>query len=312
MVLRLLNHIVTNHKQTMVKHLGVLFLLISLLSCEKDIEIELDDSTVSLVVDASIENGKPPVVILSKSFNYFAQIDPSILSKSFVRNAAVYVSDGIKRTKLREDSITSQGTSLYFYTNDPAAPQSWIIGNTNTAYTLDITADGREYRASTTIPAFNRQIDSLWWESPKGPLQPEDSNRVLLMLRGTDKPGLGSYVRYFTKVNNEPFLPGLNSVFDDQVIDGTTYTVTVDRGLDKNADFKPENLYFNRGDTVVFKLADIDKKTYDFWRTLEFSFQSVGNPFSSPVKVLGNVSGGALGCFAGYAAQFRQIIIPKR
>jgi hypothetical protein len=125
-------------------------------------------------------------------------------------------------------------------------------------------------------------------------------------------PGLGSYIRYFTKTNRGPFLPGFNSVFDDQVIDGTTYTVAVDKGVDKNAPFDRDNVLFNRGDTVVFKLCNIDKQTYDFWRTLEFSFQSVGNPFSSPVKVLGNVSGGALGCFAGYAAQYRRIIIPPR
>jgi hypothetical protein len=172
--------------------------------------------------------------------------------------------------------------------------------------------EGRKYQASTLIPAFNRRIDSLWWEPLKLPQSAEDSQKAVLMLRGTDKPGLGSYIRYFTKTNNGPYLPGGNSVFDDQVIDGTTYTVTVDKGVDKNAPASRDDAYFNRGDTVMFKLCDIDRQTYDFWRTLEFSFQSVGNPFSSPVKVLGNVSGGALGCFSGYAAQYRRVIIPRR
>jgi hypothetical protein len=101
-------------------------------------------------------------------------------------------------------------------------------------------------------------------------------------------------------------------VFDDQVIDGTTYTFPVDRGMNKNFDIKEDAVFFNRGDTVILKLCDIDRVNFDFWRTFEFSFQSVGNPFSSPVKVLGNVSNGALGYFGGYAAQYRILIIPPR
>jgi hypothetical protein len=63
---------------------------------------------------------------------------------------------------------------------------------------------------------------------------------------------------------------------------------------------------------VTVKVADIDKVTYDFWRTLEFSYQSVGNPFSNPVKVLGNISNGALGYFGGYAAQYHRLVIPQQ
>jgi len=44
---------------------------------------------------------------------------------------------------------------------------------------------------------------------------------------------------------------------------------------------------------------------------MEFSYSSIGNPFSSPTKVLGNISDGALGYFGGYASQFRTIVIPK-
>jgi hypothetical protein len=43
---------------------------------------------------------------------------------------------------------------------------------------------------------------------------------------------------------------------------------------------------------------------------MEFSYQSIGNPFSSPTKVLGNVKG-ALGYFGGYAVQYKSLVIPK-
>ena len=61
----------------------------------------------------------------------------------------------------------------------------------------------------------------------------------------------------------------------------------------------------------AIKLCNIDKGTYDFWRTYEFSFQSIGNPFSSPIRILGNISNDALGYFGGYGAQYRTVIIPK-
>ena len=135
--------------------------------------------------------------------------------------------------------------------------------------------------------------------------------KVALLLRATDPICFGDYVRYFTKQNNDPFYPGLNSVYDDQVIDGSTYEVQVERGILRNGVAGEAYSFFDKGDTVILKLSNIDKATYDFWRTMEFTYASVGNPFSSPTKVLSNISGGALGYFGGYASQYRRIIIPQ-
>jgi Domain of unknown function (DUF4249) len=81
----------------------------------------------------------------------------------------------------------------------------------------------------------------------------------------------------------------------------------VNRNFPVNVD---DNSFFNKGDSVVIKLANIDKATYDFWRTMEFNYQSVGNPFSTPTVVLSNISSGALGYFGGYAAQYKGLLIP--
>ena len=130
------------------------------------------------------------------------------------------------------------------------------------------------------------------------------------MVKATDPPGFGDYIRYYTKINEQPFYNSERSVFDDLFIDGTTYELQVEPGFDRNAD-DPEKQFFNKGDTVIFKLSNIDKTTFDFWRTWEFSIQSIGNPFSTPVKVLGNISNGALGYFGGYASQYHSLIIPQ-
>ena len=293
-----------------MKHwLPVCIALIFLSSCEKSISFKLDNTVPAIVVEASIENGQAPVVILSSSYDYFSAISPEILANSFVHNAVVTLSNGVKTQQLKEYFFnTAANIKVYYYSIDSANLANAFVGTFNTTYSLNIQSNGKTYTATTTIPFLAKTVDSLWWK--KAPDNP-DSNKVVLVGRATDPPGYGNYVRYYTKVNRDPFFPGLNSVFDDQIIDGKTYSVDVERGVNRNEKIDQENYsFFNRGDTITLKFANIDKGCYDFWRTMEYSYSSIGNPFSSPTKVLGNISGG-LGYFGGYAAQYKTIIVPK-
>lgn len=290
-----------------------LFLIVSFVltfsACERVVEFELNDVTPKLVVEATIENNEAPVVYLSKSQAYFSTIDLNALANSFVRNAEVYISNGTTTHKLIEYTLPiGPGLNFYYYSNDPANPATAFVGELNKSYSLRIVAEGKEYSAITTIPDTTRRIDSFYWKPAPAGNPPE---KVSVMIKATDKPGFGDYVRYFTKRNSELFYPGFNSVFDDQVIDGATYEVQVERGIPRNGSTPEGYSFFDKGDTVTLKLSNIDKATYDFWRTMEFTYASAGNPFSSPTKVISNIIGGALGYFGGYATQYRTIIIPQ-
>ena len=277
-------------------------------SCEKNIDFNLDDQPSRLVVEATIENGQPPIVILSKSLSYFSNISADLLAQSFVHNAIVEVSNGQKNHKLKEYSVPLvAGYSFYYYSIDSSNLTTAFIGELNHEYSLHINWQGKDYSSGTTIPNITRRVDSLWWL----PAPREDSGKVIVMVRAYDPPGYGDYIRYFTKKNNQPFLPGWNSVYDDLFIDGTTYELQVEPGFDRNNPVDVEDRLFRRGDTMTLKLSNIDKATYDFWRTMEYSYQSVGNPFATPIKVLGNISNGALGYFGGYASQYRTLVIPR-
>ena len=295
-----------------IKRFYFLFLLAILAilpGCERDIKIELKDESPKLVVEATIENGQPPVVILSTSLSYFSKISPQILSQSFVRGADVYVSDGTKTQKLKEYPAPLTGAyNLFYYSIDSANLANAFTGSLKHSYSLRIVTGGKEYTATTTIPNVTKVIDSIWAK----PAPPQvDTSKVIIMARITDPPGFGDYVRYFTKRNSQLFYPAINSTFDDLFIDGTTYQLPVDPGVDRNKELTDDDRFFAKGDTISFKLSNIDKTTYDFWRTMEFSYQSIGNPFSTPTKVLGNISGGALGYFGGYATQYRTLIVPR-
>ena len=294
-------------RQTVLFFMSMTFLL----SCEKNITIKLDPTSTNLVVDAYIENGKYPVVSLSNSLAYFSILDPRDITESFVHNARVLMSNGQIHAQLQEYSALddSSGLLIYYYTITDSYSGPKFKGVFNSSYSLEIDIGTQVYTATTTIPGLNKVIDSLWWVP--APLA-VDSAYANLVAKITDPPGLGNYTRYYTSVNKGPFYPGLNSVFDDQVTDGTTYTVTVDRGVNRNVPIDVNTYsFFNRGDSVTVKLANIDKATYDFWRTMEYNYQSIGNPFSTPTVVLSNISNGALGYFGGYAAQYVPLKIPR-
>ncbi len=282
-------------------------LSILFLSCEKNIDFDLKYAEPVLVVDAQIENGQPPTVALSKSLSFFSAISIDLLANSFVHNAEVTMSNGTITHRLKEYNVpVGNGYSIYYYGIDSTNLATAFIGEFNKQYNLTIKVDGQVYTSKTTIPALTKIFDSLWIKPP--PANVDTSKRVL-MVRVIDPPGLGNYVRYFTKKNRERFLPGFNSVFNDEVVDGTTYQGQVDQGVDRNLPAPTgDEKFFTRGDTISFKLSNIDKASFNFWNTWEFNQQSIGNPFSQPGKVIGNISNGALGAFCGYASKVATII----
>lgn len=291
----------------------ILFILvfsITIISCEKNIEFKTNQTEDVLVVDGIIEDGKEPMITLTHSLNYFSNINPQIAANSFVHNAVVTIDNGTFTTTLKEIEVPiGLGYSYFYYTNDAASPSTKMFGEQGKTYSLKIVSNGKEYNSTSIIPVLAKKCDSLWWKPvPNNP----DTTLASLMGKFTDPPGLGNYVRYFTKVNSGTFLPGENSTFDDQVIDGKTYSVQIQQGIDRNnpTDDKQKG-FFHKGDTVTLKFCNVDKATYSFWTTWEFAYQAIGNPFSTPNKVLGNISNGALGVFSGYSVDYKNLIIPK-
>jgi hypothetical protein len=286
----------------MMKSWLFLFVLFAFTSCEKDISFTLDQAKTTLTVDASIETGQPPVVVLTNSLPFYAQIDSVTFANVFARNALVVVSNGTLTHKLKEYKRTLPGGYInYYYSIDSSSLATAFVGQFNKKYSLHIEFDGKQYDAVTSIPASSNYPDSVWFKpAPQNP----DTTQMAMYIRSTDPPGRGNYYRYFTRRNRSAFLPGEN-VFDDQVIDGTTYEILLPQGIDRNRRLSMDDNFYTRGDSVALKFCAIDKASYTFWNTWEFAFQSIGNPFAQPNKVLGNISNGALGIFCGYGCTTR-------
>lgn len=291
----------------------VLAAIAILSSCEKEVKINLTTGETQLVVNGQIEIGQPPFVVLTKSIGYFAKVDLTTLQNSFIHGANVSVSNGTRSIKLREYSIDTAGTAkFYVYTVDTADPSAFsFVGESEKFYTLSIESEGKKYTSTTKIPA-PRNIDSMTAIAPREP-SAKAPTAMQLMVYYSDPDTPGNAVRYFTRRNSEPYYPGLNSVFDDQVVNGTKNAkFPLSAGSARgSADFSDSTGYVFKGDTVTLRWASIDQSVFTFYSTFEYSIGTVGNPFASPINVKSNVSNGALGIWAGYGSSYYTIVIPK-
>lgn len=303
---------------------------VALSGCETDITVDLPESESRIVVEGSIEPGMPPFVLLTRSAPFFGTFDPNNLSDYFVHDAEVYINDGTATYPLVEwclselppellplvaeqlgispDSIATL-PDVCGYTTDLAGG-SLLFGQIGRRYQLTVIAEGDTLRATTYLSA-PIPPDSIW--SRPHP-DPEVDSLFRLSIRFRDPDSLGNFYRYWTRRYNaerqvnEPFYPGVGSVIDDLFFNGQTVDFSLDRGQPRSAGFDPDTYgFFWKGDTVVLKLASIDKPVYDFWGTIEFDAGS-GGPFSSATSIASNVEGG-LGIFGAYGASYDTLII---
>lgn len=287
------------------------FMSFGIISCEKEVNFNLPQSvSEKIVVEGTIEKGSVPFVLLTKSIGFFSKIDLSSLEEAFIHGADVKVSDGTRTVTLKEYSIDTLGNIFSFYSVDTANPIDFsFIGVEGKAYSLTINYDGKEYTSTTTIPRV-KPIDSMWAEA----LPDADDSLAdyrTLFVQYTDPDTLGNCVRIYTSTNSEPFYTDRFSVQEDAIINGTSVKIQVTKGLRPmdTVTFSETYGLFKVGDTVRLKWSMIDRTTFDFWRTLEFSVGTAGNPFSTPIKVGSNISNGALGIWGGYSPSFSTLII---
>lgn len=292
--------------------LVMMLLSVLTLSCEQSFIPDLTTDLQELVVEGYIEAGtdtRPPFVILTKSQPFYEQLGRETLDGLFVHDAIVTVSGpqgtvsldeiclselppNLAMDLLQQFGISSDTLLVNFcvYTDLTMSLQ----GSPGETYYLTILADGFEASAQTTIPA-HVEVDSFRFVSPSS-----TAPDTLREMRGylEDPAGTANYYRFLTRVNNQPWYPGFNSVVNDRFFDGGSFEFPIPRGEDRNAEFDPGTFgLYTVGDTVRVRWLSIDSAQYDFWNTLEFNAINQG-PFSSYTRVASNINGG-LGIWGG-------------
>lgn len=288
-------------------------------ACEKTIQVNLSEGEKQLVVEGVIESGEMPYVLLTRSIGFFDKIDFNKVD--FVKGAKLRVDDltSGKSVALKEYSIDSLvGGQTFSFTvyapdfNDPNALN--FKGEFEHQYRLNIEYNGETFTSVTKIPQ-SAGLDSLWLEPVKG----KETEYSILRARYPDPDTPGNCVKIQTKRQKmvkdgfpEDYFSPFNDVYDDNIINGLKFNISLDLGFDRNREYSTEEFqyigYVKKGDTVTVKWSAIDKPVFRFWETLAFAEGSVGNPFASPTKVQSNLTNKAVGVWAGYGNYYFTII----
>ena len=175
----------------------ILFALLGLVSCEKNITIALPPIQAQVVVEGHIETGQGAYVILTRSSGYFAPLDTAAILNSIVRNAVVTVSDGIHTDTLPMIIDILPLSYQYLYTTylpwyyKKAKPT--VIGQVGGTYYLTILADGKKLTSVTTIPSPIK-LDSAWFK-----YQPPSDSLGFIWGHLSDPAGEQNFYRRYAK-----------------------------------------------------------------------------------------------------------------
>lgn len=273
----------------MKKEIIYIFAVFSLVftSCEKVIEIDLDDAEQKLVIEAemsSLENQS--YVKLSKSLGV-----SSTEQFEHVSNAAISISDDQGNTfNLIEETLNPGTYSV-----------SGLKTEANRVYNLNVVADGQTYTAtsaSNTVPV----LDSLSFVPTSGNgfgAPAGEAQNYLIFYHFNDPAGEENYYQF--KITN---------LTDPTKESGTFYIVSDNlfNGQDYAAPFFAD--FAEAGDEVMVELISMDESNYRYLFTLANTLDT--SPFSAaPANPASNLSNEALGYFGAFAVDTMYLTLPE-
>lgn len=258
-----------------------LFSLITLSSCEKVIDLDLNKATPQLVIEGIVDNTNArDTVKLSKSISF--QSDNEFVG---VGNALVIITDN---TSGIVDTLTSGYKSGYYIT-------SKITGTPGHQYSLRVVYEGKEYTAQSTMPQ-QVMLDSLYQETET--ILGKDI--IYARCRFTDPADQVNQYRLKAYKNNNP----LDDIIElkDTYHNGLSRSVTF-AASDGNSDEK-DNIA--AGDTIKINFMCIDKNVYDYFNSLDQTMDANSSVLANPTT---NISGGCLGYFSANTSEVKKLVI---
>jgi hypothetical protein len=262
-----------------MKKVFVLFaLVLGFVSCQKVIDVDLNEANPVIVIEANYTGEDSTVnVHISRTSSYFNS-DPS----ATVDAAVVTITDQQGNTTV----IPSIGNGDYQLTA--------YIPNYDTQYTLTVTQDGQTYTAMCYM-GTPVALEDITYEYFPGFFGSDPGYAVFLNFY--DPAGIQNYYQVIITENGVE-LDKLDDIFtqDDLLTDGNL----VERPL-FSGDF------YDIGDTVEMELRSVDKMIYDY--TNEAASIAGGGSSSAPGNPTTNWDNGALGYFNAYGNSRKSVVI---
>ena len=289
------------------------------LGCQREIDMELPEYQPKLVVEGTIENGSPAMVLLTRSIPYFAEINMETLRDSVLITGS--------KARVFMTSETGQTEELRFQLS-PDAPYyvafmgKNVIGQEETHYTLRVEYDGKTYTAETYIPK-TFDLDSIGFDQSAEILNEEQAT---IRMQITDPADEENYYAFFCKVKcptlqDRLWISGLPVAFDDRTFNGLTFNYELTRlgystllygMMDDSQQEAFGRRTFRPGDTVYVKRTQIDYHTYRYLLSAGSEAAMGSNPFTNPMPAVTNFdSDEVLGHWSGFAAKIDTLVWVK-
>lgn len=309
---------------------NLLYITIGLLlftSCTKEVEVDIPGYEKQLVIDGKIETGNPPIVFLSTSQEVYAPTDLDSYLNGFISGVTITMSNGTGTITLDElcaadlpaniqeivaaqlgipvDVFVSYNFCAYT-TLDPA-----FYGEVGKTYTLNVNYEGEIFTAETIILPPTPLASTFW--KPDG----NNTNYGYSWATLTDPAGqFDAYMwevkRINTDVNGDPldasFTKTYGPVFDDTFFDGLTFEFWFENPNSHPSEPDSTRHKYALEDTVVIKFSKMDRPVFDFYEKKYMQLQTAGNPFATPTNIVNNISGNALGIWAGFSPSYDTLI----
>lgn len=245
-----------------------------LFSCEKEIDLDLDESPQLFVIEAVVHDSLGDNYVLLSKTRAFDNNNPI----EIVSNATVIIKDGTGA--VYNLSEVSPG-----YYTDPT-----LAGVSGRTYELNVTING-EIITATSYMNVRTEIDSITYEADPSFGGPDEEVEYSVLCHFTDSLNFVNYYRMKAFLVDEQF-PGFDN-WNDIGIDGTSTFLPV---------FSATYL---AGDTATIQLLSVDETNFRYFTALSSSQDGEvpGNPIT-------NLSGDkAVGYFGAYAKSQVTIII---
>ncbi|MBK8144930.1 MAG: DUF4249 domain-containing protein [Bacteroidetes bacterium] len=201
--------------------LSALLCLFFFSSCQKVIDVNLNDAQPQYVIEAPMFEGVHDFTVrITKTTNYFDTEQPTT-----VDNAVVVLKDPNSNSV----TLTPQGNGWYRIANFAAIPLS--------SYQLEVFVDGKSFTANSTMP-FHTPIDSLTTRKFNGfgPPNP-DKGTELLLVHLKDSVGVKNFYRVLITKNDTILNKAENYyIFDDMVRDGLQIDAPIFTSIFKKGD----------------------------------------------------------------------------
>lgn len=272
------------------------FLLSALLfiSCE-DRGPDFMSEEMPLVVEGWIENGEPPVVMVTRALN-LNDISLS-LDESVEKWCRVSVFDGDTRHIL-SGKIDRNYTPPFIYTTIS------LKGETGHTYRLLVETDGETAEASGTItvaPVIERIV-------PEKSAEADSLYQLRIFLKDID-PGSCYKIFCRSKQTDKRYYSAFLGTFQGtRYIPEEGYVVT--KGLHATYAGDDFSHFFRSGDVVFVKVCSVSREIYDFWTVYDNNISLSNNLFFSFSENCPSTVEGALGYWGAYATATSAVRIP--